>query len=87
MLLNRGFRTNMFVQDFFSSLKRIAMRKIFTLFLICIACLSFMSCEREILPPKELVYFHIHVTGDPFVTSVTLDKPAESSFFVQFKLV
>jgi len=36
------------------------------------------------LSPKELVYFHIYITGDPFVTSITLDKPAESNFFGSF---
>jgi len=60
------------------------MKKIFILFLICIACLGFISCKREASSPKELVYFHIRVTGDPFVTSVLLDKPAESNFFVGF---
>jgi hypothetical protein len=60
------------------------MKKIFILFLICIACLGFISCKREASSPKELVYFHIRVTGDPFVASVALDQPAESNFFVRF---
>ena len=52
--------------------------------LILLLCLSWISCEREVSSPKEVVYFHISVSGNPFVASVTLDKPAESDFFVLF---
>jgi hypothetical protein len=33
---------------------------------------------------KEVVYFHISVSVNPFVASVTLDKLPESDFFVLF---